>query len=94
MLDPRDLGLRPAQIGDLKGGDPQENARITRSLLAGEDRGPRRDVVLLNAAAALVAGGAAADLEAGIVRAAESIDGGAALNTLDALIRYGRQVAA
>ncbi len=92
-LDPRDLGFPPAQNDDLRGGDPEENARITRAVLASEDRGPRRDVVLLNAAAALVAGGAAADLTQGIVHAAESIDSGAALRTLEALIDYSQQVA-
>jgi len=92
-LDPRELGLAPAQPEDLRGGDPDENARILRGILAGEDRGPRRDVVLLNAAAALVAGGAAADLKEGIARAAESIDSGAALRTLEGLIAYSQSVA-
>ena len=93
-LDPRELGFAPARPGDLRGGDPRENASITLDLLAGEDRGPRRDVVLLNAAAALVTGGVAADFEAGVDRAARSIDGGAALNALDSLVAYSRSVAA
>lgn len=92
-LDPRELGFAPAQPDDLRGGDPDENARILRGVLVGEDRGPRRDVVLLNAAAALVAGGAAADLREGIARAAESIDSGAALRALEALITYSQRVA-
>ena len=92
MLDPRELGFAPAHPDDLRGGNPDENARITRDLLAGRDRSPRRDVVLLNAAAALVAGGAAADLEEGIARAAESIDSGMALNALEALSAYSQQV--
>ena len=87
-LDPRALGFEPAPAEALRGGSPEENARITRAILSGEERGPRRDVVLLNAAAALVAGGAAADLEEGVARAAESLDSGAALRTLDALIAY------
>ncbi len=91
-LDPGKLGFAPARPEDLRGGDPDENARITRDLLAGIDRGPRRDVVLLNAAAALVAGGVAADLEQGVARAAESIDSGAALNALEALAAYSQQV--
>ena len=61
---------------------------------AGEDHGPRRDVVLLNAAAALVAGGKAAGFEEGIAYAAESIDSGAALNALESLITYSQSVAA
>jgi anthranilate phosphoribosyltransferase len=93
-LDPLDLGFAPAQPEDLRGGDPGENARITRDLLAGEDRGPRRDVVLLNAAAALLAGGKVADLEEGIAYAAESIDSGAALHALESLITYSQSVAA
>ena len=92
-LDPRELGFAPAQPEDFRGGDPDENARILRTVLASEDRGPCRDVVLLNAAAALVAGGAAADLEEGIARAAESIDSGAALSTLEALITYSQRLA-
>jgi anthranilate synthase/phosphoribosyltransferase len=93
ILDPRDLGFEPAQREDLLGGEPEENARITRDILSGEDRGPRRDVVLLNAAAALLAGGATADLKEGVACAAESIDSGAALRALDGLIAYGQRVA-
>ncbi|MEJ2207632.1 MAG: anthranilate phosphoribosyltransferase [Anaerolineae bacterium] len=92
-LDPERLGFRPARPEDLAGGSPEENADITRRILAGEDRGPRRDVVLLNAAAALVAGGAAADLGRGVQVAADSIDGGAALGRLEALVDYGRRAA-
>jgi anthranilate phosphoribosyltransferase len=93
-LDPRDLGFARAQPEDLLGGTPKDNARITRDVLSGTDRGPRRDVVLLNAAAAFVVGGAAADLEAGVTLAAESIDSGEALRKLDALIDYSQRVAA
>jgi anthranilate phosphoribosyltransferase len=92
-LDPRALGFEPAPPESLRGGNPQENARLTRAVLAGEEHGHRRDVVLLNAAAALVAGGIAADLAEGIARAAESIDSGAALRKLDALIAYSQSVA-
>jgi anthranilate phosphoribosyltransferase len=92
-LDPGQLGFRRAEAGDLQGGTPQDNARITHALLDGLDRGPRRDVVLLNAAAALVAGGKAADLPEGIALAAESIDSGAALRTLGALAEFSQQVA-
>ncbi|MDY7079629.1 MAG: anthranilate phosphoribosyltransferase [Chloroflexota bacterium] len=93
MLYPRELGFAPARPEDLRGGDPDGNARITRDVLTGADRGPRRDVVLLNAAAALVAGGAAANLEEGVACAAKSIDSGAALNTLDIFIAYSQNVA-
>jgi anthranilate phosphoribosyltransferase len=92
MLDPRELGFTPAPPGALRGGDPDENACILRDVLAGQDRGPRRDVVLLNTAAALVAGGAAADLKEGLDRAAESVDSGNALHTLEALIDYSQRM--
>jgi len=94
VLDPCELGFRQAKDSDLKGGDPQENARITHAVLAGQDRGPRRDVVLLNAAAALMAGRAVTGLEEGVARAVESIDSGAAIGTLEALIDYSQRVAA
>jgi anthranilate phosphoribosyltransferase len=92
MLDPGALGFSLADPEELLGGDPQTNARITRAVLEGQDHGARRDVVLLNAAAALVAGGAAADLPEGITRAAESIDSGSALHALQALIDHSQQV--
>jgi anthranilate phosphoribosyltransferase len=87
-LDPESLGFALAQPGDLLGGEPDESARITRDVLSGQDRGPRRDVVLLNAAAALHIGGLAGDLANGIALAQESIDGGAAQRTLDVMIAY------
>jgi anthranilate phosphoribosyltransferase len=90
-LDPARLGFQPAAAEALRGGDPQENALITRQVLDGVDRGPRRDVVLLNAAVALLAGGAAPDLEQGVALATESIDSGAALASLEALISYSQR---
>jgi anthranilate phosphoribosyltransferase len=92
-LDPLALGFRRARREDLQGGDPADNARITRDVLAGTDRGPRRDVVLLNAAAVLVVGGLAHSLEEGIVQAGESIDSGAALGKLEALVAFSRRQA-
>lgn len=86
-LDPRSLGLPLAASGALAGGDADTNARILRSVLDCE-AGPRRDVVLLNAAPALVACGLAADLNEGIARAAEAIDSGAAAERLDALAAF------
>ncbi len=81
-LDPATLGLARASLDDLRGGDAAEGAAIARSLLAGGS-GPRRDVVLLNAGAALEVAGRTASLEEGIAVAAESIDSGAAAQTLD-----------
>ena len=83
-LDPRGLGIPTAQPSDLKGGTPEENAEMTLSILRGE-KGPKRDIVLLNAAAAIVAGGKAADITAGLAAAAESIDSGRGLEKLGGL---------
>jgi anthranilate phosphoribosyltransferase len=80
-LDPAMLGLARATLGDLRGGDAAEGATIARGLLSGES-GPRRDVVLLNAAAALEVAGKASDLADGMRIAADAIDTGAAAQTL------------
>ena len=85
-IDPRELGLEWVEARALRGGDPEENARIAAAVLAGE-AGPRRDVVCLNAAAALWAAGAVPDLATGLDRARESLDSGAALDKLEALRR-------
>ena len=80
-IDPAGLGLPLAKPDDLRGGTPQENAEIIRRVLAGEE-GPARDIVLLNAAAALVAGEKASDLEQGLRLAAASVDSGSAQRKL------------
>jgi anthranilate phosphoribosyltransferase len=84
-IDPAEFGLAPARLADLKGGDPDHNARLMRDLLEGA-RGPLRDVVLLNSAAALLVAGRAADLGEGIALAARAIDSGAALRVLRDLV--------
>jgi anthranilate phosphoribosyltransferase len=84
-LDPRELGLPPAKLADLCGGTPEENARITLDVLSGRDLGPRRDIVLLNAAAVFAA--ASGDWQAGLSAARQAIDSGAALDTLKRWIR-------
>jgi anthranilate phosphoribosyltransferase len=83
-ISPEDFGMQPAAPEDLIGGNPAQNADIIEKVLRGE-RGPRRDVVLLNASAAIVASGAAADIKEGIKVAANSIDTGQALRRLNAL---------
>ena len=83
-LGPTELDIPTAQPSDLKGGTPEENAEMTLSVLRGE-KGPKRDIVLLNAAAAIVAGGKAEDITAGLAAAAESIDSGRALEKLKGL---------
>ena len=84
-LDCRMYGIAPAQLPDLGGGDAPTNARIIREILGGE-RGAGRDIVLMNAGAAIYIGGGAQDLHTGIARAAVSIDSGNALARLDALV--------
>ena len=85
-VDPSELGLRRAARDTLLGGTVAENVATIRALLDGEERGPRREVVLLNAAAGLVAAEHAGDLQEGLVMAAESIDSGAARMRLDRLV--------
>ncbi len=92
ILDPQELGLPRSELSDLMGGDAAQNAAITRRILEGE-RGPRREVVLLNAAAALAAAGRAADLLEGLHLAAQSIDSGAALDVLARLAAFTEEAA-
>jgi anthranilate phosphoribosyltransferase len=84
-LDPRDLLGRLHRGEDLKGGDPSSNAEIARGVLSGQN-GACRDIVVLNAALALVAADRVADLREGVSLAQESIDSGAAIRKLQALI--------
>ncbi|HLZ93821.1 MAG TPA: anthranilate phosphoribosyltransferase [Candidatus Dormibacteraeota bacterium] len=81
-LDPAELGIKRAPLEAVKGGGPEENARLAREVLGGA-KGPRRDVVLLNAAAALRAAGVAREWKDGIRAAAEAIDSGRASGVLD-----------
>jgi anthranilate phosphoribosyltransferase len=89
-LDPLKYGFEGANIHDLLGGDPVTNAAILRGILNGEIRDARRDVVVLNAGAALLAGGKAEDLLDGIRLANELLDSGAGLAKLEALIEFSR----
>ena len=84
-VDPAELGLKLVDPSALTGGDAATNAAVARSVFAGDD-GAARDVVVLNAAAGLVAAGAAEDLPAGLVAAVASIDSGAAAAALDRLV--------
>lgn len=84
---PEQFGLPRVPLEALAGGDAQQNARITIEILEGKP-GPQRDVVLLNAAAALVVAGAAADWHAGLQLAAEAVDSGAALDKLRGLQQF------
>lgn len=91
-VEPGDLGLGRARAEDLEGGDAAENAHATRRVLAGE-AGPHRDVVLLNAAAALVVAGRVDGLAQGCALAGEAIDAGEARARLDALRRVMERAA-
>lgn len=85
-VEPLELGVPRCAPEELAGGDADDNARIVREIFAGAP-GPRRDAVLLNASAALVAAGRAADLREGLATAAAAIDDGRAGDTLDRLVR-------
>ncbi len=91
-VTPEDFGVPRASIEDLRGGDREVNCEIARSILGGA-RGPRRDIVLVNAAAALVAAQRARDFEEGMALAAGSIDSGAALGRAEELARLTQQFA-
>jgi anthranilate phosphoribosyltransferase len=86
QITPEEAGLPRATLADLRGGDAEENATALRALLAGA-RGPYRDVVLLNAAAALIVADRAADLKDGVALAARAIDDGSAARSLETLAR-------
>ncbi|HYF01048.1 MAG TPA: anthranilate phosphoribosyltransferase [Planctomycetota bacterium] len=84
-IAPAEAGLPTGRIEDLKGGSAAQNAAIVRSIFAGE-KGPRRDIVVLNAAAALALAGRARDLRDGAAQAAHALDAGLARRVLDALV--------
>jgi anthranilate phosphoribosyltransferase len=86
-VNPEEFGMKRATLAEISGGDAMENARIIREVLSGKKSG-RRDVVLLNSAAALVAAGRANHLAEGIPAAVHSIDSGAAAATLNALAGF------
>ncbi|MCE7869494.1 anthranilate phosphoribosyltransferase [bacterium CPR1] len=92
-LNPAELGLSAASPEALLGGSPEENAAITKAILEGES-GPRREVVLLNTAAALWAGRLVEDMREGLVRAGQAIDAGAARTRLEELRAFSRKALA
>jgi anthranilate phosphoribosyltransferase len=87
LLDPGEFGLARVPVKQLTGGTPQENGAITRDILQGR-KGPKRDIVCLNAAPALVAGRKAASLQEGFLLAGHVIDSGAAAEKLARLITF------
>lgn len=89
-IAPEQFGIKRATLADLKGGDPEHNAAMLRALFDGAT-GPYRDIVLMNAAAALLVAGRVPDVTAGIKLAAEALDFARAREKLDALIRVTNQ---
>ncbi len=90
VITPEDFGFPRCTKQDLRGGTPEENAKITRAILSGE-KGPKRNAVLMNAGAALYIGGKADSMKNGIALAAEIIDSGKALETLNQLIEVSNR---
>jgi anthranilate phosphoribosyltransferase len=86
FIGPEDLGFARVELAEIAGGSPEENAARVRSVLEGEP-GPARDVVCLNAGAAILAAGAAHEIGAGVDRAVEAIDSGAAAGVLERLVK-------
>lgn len=86
-ITPEQFGMKRVSLEELRGGSGGENAKITRAILDGTERGAKRDIVLLNAGATLYVGGVAESMEAGVKLAAEAIDSGAAAQKLEELVR-------
>ncbi len=93
-INPQEYGFRGANISELLGDDAPTNAAILRGVLSGEIQDAKRDVVLLNAAAALIAADQVTTIKDGIARAAEIIDSGAALKKLDELVSTSQKLTA
>ncbi len=91
QVTPEQYGFKRCDITDLQGGDGAVNAKIAKAILSGEEQGPKRDSVLLNAGAALYIGGMADSVEAGIRLAAKTIDSGKALDTLHAMVEATKE---
>lgn len=86
-LTPEEFGIKRASLEDLRGGDGVANAAITKDILSGKETGAKRDIVLLNAGATLYVGGLTESVADGIALAAETIDSGKALQTLENLVK-------
>jgi anthranilate phosphoribosyltransferase len=92
-IDPADIGLIRASPADLSGGDAAENAILARRLLDGLERGPKRDIVIANAACGIYVGGVASTLRGAAEAAADAIDSGKALAVLEAYVSRSRDAA-
>src|SRR5438093_794686 len=89
-VDPLDLGIPRCAPQELRGGSPDENAAVIRAVFSGEEKGAKRDAILLNAAGAIAAGGHADDLDDGLEAARATLDSGAAAERLVALAAFSR----
>jgi len=86
QVNPADFGFAPAGVEQLKVTDAKTSAEVLRGILTGKEKGPRRDIVILNAAAAIMAGGLADDFESAINLARTSVSEGRAMDCLERLI--------
>jgi anthranilate phosphoribosyltransferase len=93
FASPSELGITEAPVELIAGGSPEENADVVRSVMDGSEQGPARDVVLANAAAAIVAAGRVDDLAGGMERAREAVDSGAAAEVLQRLVSLSGELA-
>ena len=91
VISPEDFGLKFCTKDDLKGGSPEENAQITRDILSGKEKGPKRDAILMNAGAALYIGGVVDSMADGVKKVAEILDSGKAIETLEKLIEVSNR---
>ena len=91
-LTPEEYGFKRATIREIEGGNARRNGQIVRHVLEGK-KGPKRDMVLLNAAAAFVVTGLDQDMQSGMARASHVIDAGQALHKLDRLVAFTQECA-
>jgi anthranilate phosphoribosyltransferase len=91
MIKPEDYGFKRSKPEDIKGGSKEENAEILKNILQGKEQGPKRDISVLNAATAIVAGGKARSLKDAIKEAEKSIDSGKAMEKLEKLVFYSNK---
>jgi len=86
VLNPADYGIKKASLDDLKGGDAKSNAETVRNIICGKETGAKKDIVVLNAAAAIIVGGLADDFASAIKTAAKAIETGSAMRHLEKLV--------